>query len=182
MALPSLEISSPVEFEYLLDLATRRTPGRILAKAATLQVGSKWIEGFPQAVDAHYLALAANVAPKLVDQVMATRALLDAHDVETNALRAQIAALQDQLAVAQRDSVTAQNALQEARGVIRKLKRQVQQRVRKKVEHIVREVVRYRVVNVPASWLAPDGHVYEIVQLPDALEVTLAAGRVADTT
>src|SRR5258706_2589608 len=115
MALPSLEISSPVEFEYLLDLATRRTPGRILAKAATLQVGSKWIEGFPQPVDAHYLALAANVVPKLVDQVMATRALLDAQVAETVALRAQVVALQDKLTAVQEEGMTAQSALQEAR-------------------------------------------------------------------
>src|SRR5258706_13519390 len=161
-----------IELEYLLDLATRRTAGRIQAKAASLQVGSAWIDGFPQAFDAHYLAQAANVVPKLADQIISSRAVAGRQAQEAEGLRAEVKALQSQLAAANRERENARAALRETRQLVRTLKRKAKAKKRAKVDQVVCEVIRYRVIHVPATWLAQDGRLYELVYIPDQVVLT----------
>src|SRR6266852_4295300 len=84
------------ELDYLLDLAARRTPGRIQARAASLQVGTHTIEGFPKETDAHYLAQAANMLPKVVSELLATRTVVGNQAREIAALREELLRAQGQ--------------------------------------------------------------------------------------
>jgi hypothetical protein len=187
-----------LELDYLLDLAARRTPGRIQAKAASLQVGRYTIEGFPKETDAHYLAQAANMLPKLVSQLLATRTIVDNQAREIAALREELSraqgqgvaddnmadqaeaiallqdeifGLRDELAVAYQNHDKALKTLQEARRSTQQLKRQP----RNKPQVIVEQ----RVVEVAKTWIAPDGHCYELVCLPNQLEDSAEDGKVA---
>ncbi len=153
------------EFEYLLELAARRTPGRILAKAGALQVGSHRVDGFPQAVDAHYLAQAGNVLPTLLPQLINARALAHEQSEEIAALRAEILDLECQLE-------ETQTALHKAKRLIRRLQKKVEAKPQVKVKVESREIIRYRVSVVPAAWLGTDGHLYELAYLPDQLDAT----------
>src|SRR5258708_3731709 len=158
------------EFAYLLDLAARRTAGRILAKATSLQVGSHRVDGFPQAVDAHYLAQAGNILPTLVPQLINTRTLAHEQSQEIAVLRGQVLDLERQLVKAQADDQETQAILRKARRLIRRLQKKVATKPEVKVKFESREIIRYRVSVVPAAWFGPDGHLYELTYLPDQLE------------
>jgi hypothetical protein len=164
---------TPAEFAQLLDLAARRTPGQIRARAASLQLGGSQIDGFPQAADADYLAQAANVLPKLVAQLLSARGVVQDQVEEIGKLRLAQRSLQEQALAAQREYETLQALLRRARRRIRQLKRQVN--VRPKVIQVSparQEVVHYQTVKAPATWMAPDGHQYELVYVPQQPDVT----------
>jgi hypothetical protein len=163
--------NTPAELAYLLDLAARRTPGQIRARAASLQLGSNQIDGFPQAVDAAYLAQAATVLPKLVAQLLSIREVVREQVEEISALQLQVASVQQQLETTYKERELVRATLRRARRQIRRLKRQTNSKPKViRVSTPPKEVVYYRTVKAPASWLAPDGHQYELVYAPQQPE------------
>ncbi len=140
------------------------------SEASYLQVGSHRVDGFPQAVDAHYLAQAGNVLPTLVPQLINTRALAYEQSQEIAVLRVQVLDLERQLEEAHAQHLETQTALHRAKRLIRRLQKKVEAKPEVKVKVESREIIRYRVSVVPAAWLGPDGHLYELAYLPDQLE------------
>src|SRR5579859_4684631 len=147
------------ELDYLLDLAARRTPGRVQARLSSLQVGSSCVDGFPTETDAHYLAHAANLLPNMVQELKISRAMAQEQAAALAALREEVLSLSGLLEHAYQERDQARKALKSLRSLLWALRKQL--KAKPSVEPVV------HVVAVPASWFAPDGHAYELVLLGD---------------
>ena len=168
----SKEAGHASEFDDLLDLAARRTPGRIQARASSLQVGSYAVQGFPKEADAHYLAQAGAVLPRLIQQLITARAVVQEQAQEVVSLREEILNLSSLLVAAYEERDQARNALKGVQNRLHTLRRK--QSISAREER--------RVVEVPARWVAPDGNAYELVFLGEAFPEIPALPEQTDLT
>jgi chromosome segregation ATPase len=160
------------EWEFLLQLRSSRTPGRIQASGKTLMFGGYRVRTFETEIDAQYLAEAANNVLKLIYLLMRAKTAIQKHLNKIAELRTTLAQVKQDLA----DERSQRQLLQDE---VRQLRKQLSQkgmRPKTRAKHNTANKPQPRTedadTQAPRIWQGANGQVYQLIFTGDELSLT----------